>query len=61
MLIAQLPEMYKNVISMRYSDDLSLREISIKTGKTENAISVQVYRGTAKLKALLNLKKKKQK
>ena len=37
---------------MRYVDDLSLEEIACATGKTKNAIAVQLHRGLEKLKLL---------
>jgi len=55
-LIMKLPVRYQKVIKMRYSQDLSLREISLITGQTQNAIAVQVHRGLAKLKELYDFK-----
>ncbi|MFA6295012.1 MAG: RNA polymerase sigma factor [Candidatus Paceibacterota bacterium] len=51
-LIKQLPETYEKVIRMRYIQDLSLKEISILTGKTMNAVAVQIHRGLEKIKVL---------
>lgn len=51
-LIEQLPDCYKQVMRMRYVQDLSLGEISLATGKSKNAISVQSHRGIEKLKIL---------
>ena len=52
LLIQCLPAAYQKVIRMRYVQELSLKEISLITGKTRNAIAVQVHRGLAKLKSL---------
>jgi RNA polymerase sigma-70 factor (ECF subfamily) len=51
-LIQRLPEAYRKVIRMRYIQDLSLKEMSLLTGKTRNAMAVQVHRGLEKLKVL---------
>ncbi len=51
-LIHDLPEKYKRIISMRYKEDLSLEEISMKTGQSKNTIAVQLHRGLEKLKFL---------
>jgi RNA polymerase sigma-70 factor, ECF subfamily len=52
LMIQNLPKMYKEVIHLRYTKDLSLKEISVITGKTENSIAVLVHRGLEKLKVL---------
>lgn len=52
LLIKRLPEKYRNVMSMRYEKMLSLKEISLVTGQTKNAIAVQIHRGLQKLKLL---------
>lgn len=51
-LILHLPAIYQKVIRMRYIQDLSLKEISLITGRTTNTVAVQVHRGLAKLKVL---------
>lgn len=51
-LVKKLPVAYQKVINMRYLQDLSLKEISILTGQTQNAIAVQIHRGIQKLKVL---------
>jgi RNA polymerase sigma-70 factor, ECF subfamily len=56
LLIAQLPVLYRKVMRMRYLEDLSLKEISLKTGQTKNAVAVQTHRGLEKLKALHELR-----
>lgn len=52
LLIHKLPEQYQQVIRMRYEQDLSLKEISVLLGESENTISVRVFRGIKKLKIL---------
>jgi len=52
LLIARLPDTYKKVMRMRYVQDLSLKEISLITGQSKNAIAVQLHRGLEKLKLL---------
>jgi RNA polymerase sigma-70 factor (ECF subfamily) len=52
LLIARLPVTYQKVMRMRYVQDLSLKEISLVTGQSKNAIAVQAHRGLEKLKLL---------
>ena len=52
LLIQRLPIKYQSVMSMRYMQDLSLKEISLLTGKSKNSIAVQTHRGLAKIKLL---------
>jgi len=54
LLIQYLPAKYEKVMHMRYVQDLSLKEISLITGQSRNAIAVQTYRGLIKLKKLYN-------
>lgn len=51
-LIERLPEKYRNVINMKYIKLLTLKEISLITGETKNAIAVQIHRGLEKLRLL---------
>ena len=51
-LIKDLPVTYQKVMRMRYLQDLTLKEISLITGQSKNAISVQTHRGLEKLKSL---------
>ena len=52
LLILRLPSTYQKVMHMKYVQDLSLKEISLITGQTKNAIAVQLHRGLEKLKVL---------
>lgn len=52
LLVAKLPEKYRNIINMRYIQDLSLEEISETTGQSKKTVAVQIFRGIEKLKIL---------
>lgn len=52
MLIPQLSEKYELVVRLRYLKGLSLKEMALITGQSENTVAVQVHRGMAKLKKL---------
>lgn len=54
-LIQRLPEKYQKAMKMKYVQDLSLKEMSLITGQTKNALAVQLHRGLEKLKLLYNL------
>jgi RNA polymerase sigma-70 factor (ECF subfamily) len=54
LLIQYLPTKYGKVMRMRYVQDLSLKEISLITGQSRNAVAVQAHRGLIKLKKLYN-------
>jgi RNA polymerase sigma-70 factor (ECF subfamily) len=51
-LTQRLPEKYRKVMRMRYMQELSLKEMSLITGQSKNAIAVQLHRGLEKLKLL---------
>ena len=44
----------EKIMRMKYIQDLSLKEMSLITGQTKNAMAVQLYRGLEKLKILYN-------
>lgn len=52
LLIRRLPETYRKVMYMRYVQELSVEEMSLLTGQSKNAVTVQVHRGLKKLKML---------
>ncbi len=52
LLFKQLPEKYQIIMRMRFTEHLSLEEMSAATGQTKNAMAVQVHRGLARLKVL---------
>lgn len=51
-LIAKLPEIYRKIIYMRFVQSMSLKEISLITGRTKNTVAVQIHRGLGKLRIL---------
>jgi RNA polymerase sigma-70 factor (ECF subfamily) len=52
LLISGLPPTYQQVMRMRYVQDLSLKEISLITGRSKNTVAVQIHRGIEKLKLI---------
>lgn len=54
LLIEKLPIKYRKIMNMRYIQDLTIKEMSIVTGQTNNAMTVQLHRGLEKLKILYN-------
>ncbi len=52
LLIQRLPVSYHKIMKMKYVQDLSLKEMSLITGRSKNTIAVQVHRGLEKLKLL---------
>jgi len=57
-LIKRLPKRYSALMHMKHVQDLSLEEISVKTGQTRNTIAVQLHRGLIKLRVLYGEKMK---
>lgn len=51
--VHMLPENYSSIILMRYVSDLSVKEIAVIVGESENVISVRIHRGLSKLRELL--------
>lgn len=47
---------YRDVIIMRYIDDLQPKEIAKITGESENVVSVRIHRGIKQLREILNPK-----
>jgi len=52
LLIPLLSDKYRKVVSMRYIDDLPLKEIALITKQSQNAVAVQIHRGVGKLAVL---------
>ena len=50
--IPDLPDTYRDVITMRYIDGFSPKEIAAMIGISENVVSVRIHRGTHKLREL---------
>ena len=53
-LLGELDELYRVVITMRYMDEMSPREIAGILGVTENVVSVRIHRGIERLQAAYN-------
>ena len=51
--IRKLPDLYREVITMRYVDSLTIGEIAESLGESENVVSVRLHRGLKKLRTLL--------
>src|SRR3989344_5109153 len=49
----QLDETYRDIILLRYTEDLPPKEIARITGLSENVVSVRIHRGIEKLKVIL--------
>lgn len=52
--LRELPEPYREAVTLRYVESLSPQEIAGMIGESENVVSVRVHRGLKKLKALLD-------
>jgi RNA polymerase sigma-70 factor (ECF subfamily) len=52
-LLEQLPDQYKEVIILRFVDQLGPREISKLIEETENVVSVRIHRGLKTLRNML--------
>ena len=52
--LAKLDEDYRDVLIMRYVDDLSVKEIAAALGTSENVVSVRIHRGIKKIRELLS-------
>lgn len=52
-IIKRIGEDYSIPLLMRYVEDLKPKEIAIILGKSQNEISVKIYRGLKKLKRIL--------
>ncbi|HEY4518032.1 MAG TPA: sigma-70 family RNA polymerase sigma factor [Candidatus Paceibacterota bacterium] len=55
--LEKLPEEYREVVSMRYIDELMPVEISEILGESANAISVRINRGVVMLRETLQIEK----
>jgi RNA polymerase sigma-70 factor, ECF subfamily len=52
-LIAKLPEVYREVLIMKFVDGLGPREISTLIEETENVVSVRIHRGLKSLRDII--------
>jgi RNA polymerase sigma-70 factor (ECF subfamily) len=51
--LQQLPDAYREVLTLRYVEGLTPKEIAEVVDESENAVSVRIHRGLKKLKILL--------
>lgn len=51
--VRQLPDQYREAVTMRYIQDLSPQEIGEILGESENTISVRLHRGIQKLRQII--------
>lgn len=51
--LQELPDTYREVLTLRYVDGLTPKEIGAIVDETENTVSVRIHRGLKKLKAEL--------
>ena len=51
--IDKLDETYRDIILLRFTEDLPPKEIARITGLSENVVSVRIHRGVEKLRTLL--------
>ena len=58
-LVEELPEIYSEVLFLRYSGNQTIPEIAQVLSLTENVISVRINRGIKKLKEIYHNKNKK--
>lgn len=55
-LLGEVPDQYAQVVTMRFIDELSPKEISGITGETENVVSVRLHRALKALKKIAEAK-----
>lgn len=58
-LLQELPDVYAEVLFLKYVEEKTILEIGEITGDTDNAISVRINRGMKKLKDIILAKQKK--
>ncbi len=51
-IVGALDEKYRDVLVMRYVEDLSIKEIAAATGASENNISVRLHRALEKARSI---------
>ena len=55
LLIPLLADKYQKVVSMRYEENLSIKEIALATRQSNNTVVVQIHRGIEKLAVLFRV------
>jgi len=53
-LLKKLPDSYREVLSLRYIEGLSPKEIAVILEESENVVSVRIYRSLKKLRVLFD-------
>ena len=54
--VDELPELYREVLLLRYVEGLSPKEIGTIVGESENVVSVRIHRALKKMRSLLEEK-----
>lgn len=54
--LKEMPEPYREALTLRFVESLSPREIAEYIGVSENVVSVRIHRGLKKMRALLEAK-----
>ncbi len=57
-LLDQIPREYKDVLVLRYVEELSIKEIANMQNESENTITVRIHRGAKKVKQIFKDKTK---
>ncbi|MDP3958386.1 MAG: RNA polymerase sigma factor [bacterium] len=52
--LQKIPEHYRDIVMMRYVDELSIKEIASILDETENNVSVRLHRALEKLKTVFD-------
>lgn len=52
-LLSRLEESYRQVLVMRYIDDMAPKDIALALGESENAVSVRIHRALKKARELV--------
>lgn len=55
-VVSELPDVYREVITLRFVDGLGPKEISLLVEETENVVSVRLHRGIKLMKELIEKK-----
>lgn len=61
LMIPFLPDKYEKVISMRFEEEMTIKEIAEATQQPNNTVVVQIHRGIDKLAILIRIEEDKQK
>jgi RNA polymerase sigma-70 factor (ECF subfamily) len=54
-VVATLDEKYRDVVLLRYAEDMSVKDIAEMFGETENTISVRIHRALEKVKEVFEI------